>query len=1077
MVTRTLTSPLAGRQAELAELSATLQDALSGRGRLLFLTGEPGIGKTRLAEELAREAEERGAMVAWGAAWDGGGAPPYFPWTEVLRSLRPLLPEPSAALSRDLGPLWDAVEADGGGAVSQEASEALHFRRADALRAALSLAAGKQPLVIVLDDVHAADLATLRALHFVARSLRSLPILVICTKRDQDPALSQEAGAQLARIVREGTSLPLSRLSPDGVRELLGGHDPLPQKWLSQVVEASSGNPFFVHEFLRLLRTGATPDELPDGIRLLVAERTNRLGDTSRAVLSAGAILGREVPLGPLGAMTGLDRPALLDALTSPRQAGIVQLTSDGRVSFCHPLFRECLYDALTPTDRARLHGRAALALANDVERTTWLEESIARHELLALPEGNLLEAVERGRRAASTCRRALAFDRAVSLLELCARGLRDCGEKCHAEVALDLDLDLAEALVFVGAGERGRTLCLAVANRAREDGDALRLARAALSYGAEIRPGVNDPVQVELLEDARRRLPEAEVDLSARVMARLAATRSDPDPDEPIALAQRAISLARETGNDETLLQALHMGGAALVCYAPAEARRDTARELASLATEKQELVLAQRAYQRLAIDAAELLDLEEMDAALAAEEKLAGMLGHARFRWRNALLRSMRSSMAGDWPNAEAAVLSARALVSELDDPAAERVLDIHCAGLAVGRMRGTPAAAEALISPAMSAGPIGQLMAALLRSAIHARLGEPEQARGHFARIWPLPAAALFSIPAVQLAADAAARTENEEACAVLLPVLERIQSPASSWAAQGYLWSGPVGVSLGAAALALGQTERAVSLLDEAARTVRHLGLWPCVVDTETWLAEALLRRGQASDRARASELLESARRRAEELGMDAAERRIERILASSPSRPPMREPGELTLALSKEGEFWRLEGHGQVVLLKHSRALDMLKLLLDHPHRDFHVLELGAEPGEGEIIDRADGGEIIDPEAKRAYQARLRALSDEIGEAERWHDQGRTQRLQAERDFLEEELRRSLGTGGRLRRTNHAAEKARVNVKKRLQGVIDRLQGERPALAAHLQKSIKTGTYVSYQPVLHAVTAS
>jgi len=1089
MGTVSLNPPLAGRQAELGELRMALDDALGGHGRLVLLRGEPGIGKTRLAEELCQEAETRGAMVAWGAAWDGGGAPPYFPWTEVLRALGPILPEPSPALARDLGPLWEMSATQTSVASTQEASEALHFRRADALRAALALAAAERPLVIVLDDLHAADLATLRALYFVARCLRALPILIVGTARDLDGALCAETSTELAKIARQGTVLSVARLDEQGVRELLAAHDPLPQKWLGQVASASLGNPFFVHEFLRLLRTGAALDRVPDGIRLLVLERTSRLPDDARAILDAAAVVGRQVPLGVLAAMLELERSKVTEILASPRQAGIVELAADGSVHFSHPLFRECLYDELSPGRRTELHAQAAEALAAGAllprtARSDWSEEAIVRHELLALPRGELARVIERGRHAAEVCRRAFAFDRAVDLLELCVRGLGDCGEPCHQTLGLDVDLELAEALVFVGAGERGRALCLAVAEQARAGGDVARFARAALTYGAEIRPGVTDPIQVQLLEEARRLLPSAELDLSARVLARLAATRSDPEPDEPLGLAYDAIRLARQTGNDDTLLQALHMGGAALVCYASPAIRRDAARELAQLATEKQELVLAQRGYQRLAIDASELLDFEELDSALSADLRLGDMLGHARFRWRSALLASLRAQMTGRWAASDAAVARARELVSGLDDPVAQRSVAIHRMGSVLVRGRGTASDFEATWPAELRQDLAGQIMGALSLASMLGRWGDIAGAKEHFARVWPLPPPALTFLAAVQLALDAAARIGNVEACQVLLPRMRAAPGPGFSWGAQGYLWLGLLDGTTAAAELVLGHIEESINLFARAATTARRLGLSPAAVENELGWAQALLARGGPADRALARDLLDRARALAGELDMrifvrliDAAGTALSQLSPPAVETPPLaasdRNLGPLSL--DRQGEFWRLEGFGQTVLLKHSRAVDILKVLVDHPCRDFHVLDFGAEAGDGLGVDRGDGGELIDEGAKRAYQSRLTALTSELAEAESWHDQGRSERLQAEREFLEDELRRSLAPGGRIRRTTHAAERARVNVTKRLKGVIDRLDGEQPTLADHLKTSIKTGTYVSYQPIPGGVT--
>ena len=179
---------LVGRERELELLLGGLAALATGRGSLFFLTGEPGIGKTRLADELAAHAVRAGATVAWGAAWDGGGAPAYWPWIEVVRALRPLVPEPDETLRRDLGPLWgepaEAVRAPAPGDPDPQDPELRGFRRFDALRAVLQAAAQRTRLLVILEDLHAADRGSLLALQLVARALRSLPVLILGTHRE-----------------------------------------------------------------------------------------------------------------------------------------------------------------------------------------------------------------------------------------------------------------------------------------------------------------------------------------------------------------------------------------------------------------------------------------------------------------------------------------------------------------------------------------------------------------------------------------------------------------------------------------------------------------------------------------------------------------------------------------------------------------------------------------------------------------------------------------------------------------------------------------------------------------------------
>jgi hypothetical protein len=167
-----------------------------------------------------------------------------------------------------------------------------------------------------------------------------------------------------------------------------------------------------------------------------------------------------------------------------------------------------------------------------------------------------------------------------------------------------------------------------------------------------------------------------------------------------------------------------------------------------------------------------------------------------------------------------------------------------------------------------------------------------------------------------------------------------------------------------------------------------------------------------------------------------------------------------------LSLVRDGEIWSVGWDGQEIRLKHSRALEILAGLVEHPGREFHVLALGP-PEAGEAVDLGDGGELLDDEARAAYRRRLGELDGEIEEARQWADLGRSDRLAAERAFLAEELARGTGLGGRPRRAGAAVERARVNVQKRLRGLIKKLGEVAPGLGRHLESEIKTGTYVSY----------
>jgi hypothetical protein len=1128
-----------GREREVALLLEGLAGLASGRGSLFCLTGEPGIGKTRLADELAGHATRAGAAVAWGAAWDGGGAPAYWPWIEVVRALRPLVPAPDERLRRDLGPLWDDAPADPGDGDPHD-PELLGFRRFDALRAVLQAAAQRTRLVVILEDLHAADRASLLALQLVARALRSLPVLILTTHRGAEGARDPALGELLARIAREGTTLPLARLGRPEVAAVMADLPAASGPTVDEVYEACGGNPLFLAESLRLLRRDGRLQGVPAGVSALIGERLAQFEVATREALETAALLGRELTVPVLADACATGAEELRARLRRPLAAGILEETEDGRVRFAHGLYRERLLADLSLERRTALHLRLAGALerwraAGHLEA----EEPLALHLLAAGPAGDPAAAVEWALRAAARARAALAFDRAVALYEGARAALAHLPSEVVRERLIDLELDLAAALVEVGAGPRSRALCLAAADRARALGDGVRLARAALVYGAELRIGLVDGALVGLLAEALQALPGDASRLRARVLARLAAAQQPaPDPQVPVRQAREAIALARQSGDAETLLDTLYSAGSALVDYASAEERLPLSRELLALALPRGELTIGQRAYARLAIDCLELGALAEADGAIAAHERLGQALGHARWRWRSALLRSMQALLAGRWAEAEGAQAEAERLIADADDAAGATTLLIHRIGALRGRERGGPSLLAMLDDPSLGRVEYTATLMPYVRAAVLARMGALADAHRILDSL-PPGAGRLSADPAaLSFICDAVALVGDADRAAQLLPLLVPFEGWNVSQGLFGMVWEGPVAQLEGGLLLALGQWDEAIAALEEAQAVVAGLGARPFAARIGGQLATALLRRGRTSDHARAQALLERAREEASTLGMEhlvarlaavaipalppeghaggvptehppttamasgpatasapapasstesrpatvtasstesrpapapasSTESRPATVTATAPSMVTARAADPGTVVLAREGEVWRVAWGGQETRLKHARGLEILAQLVENPDRPFHVLTLGAaDPGE--VIDTGDAGELLDEEARQAYRRRIAELGQEIEESAAWSDSARRDRLRAEREFLQDELSRAVGRGGRARRAGAAVERARSNVQKRLRAVIRKLAETTPALAHHLDSAIKTGVHVVYR---------
>lgn len=1058
---------LPGRSRELETLSHGVAELRAGRGSLVLIVGEPGIGKTRLAEEAARSAGSSGVRVVWGAAWDGGDAPAYWPWIQVLRALRSELPPPSAALRRDLGPLFD----DG----REAGSRVDDFRLWDALRAMLDSASRSAPLLVVLDDLHAADRETLRALEFVAKSLRTLPLMIVGTHRDAAVRLRTDTEALLARVARMGLTLELGGLDRAAIRSLVGGLDPVSETTLDEITRRSNGNPLFAGEIVRLLRRGIAAERVPDGVRAVLADRLRDLELLSRQLLEMAAILGRETTLGTLARLAGAPVDVVEGRLARAHLAGLVEKVAPDRIVFAHPLFRETLHDGLDADQRCELHRRAAVAVEESSSPGAPLEASVARHLLLALPKGSVETAVQKAVAAAKLCRRTLALERAVELLERAAAVLTAPG---HELLRLDVALELAETLPLVGQAERGRALAADAARRAEALGDGPRVARAALAYGTELRVSVVDPKQLELVDVALRLTGEHDLALRAKLLARRAAAEQpSTDPERTARDAFAAVELARRAGDASTLVTVLHLAGAALTGYAPPAERRPLSRELAQLATAEQELALAQRGYTRWAIDASELGDTEEMHAAIRAAERLGQTLGHARFRWQPALLQSMAALIEGRWSDSEAAIAEAEKLVGELEDPAASYSLVIHRVSALGARCQED---VDDLRLAELFSGPPGRrpeahAMAKLVRADALGRSGDAATAHRLLDTLVPVPPYMLLIPPIAALVLDAAAWAGHRALVLQTLPLVERLSYPALSWGHTGFVWTGFTGEPLGRAYALLGRTEQAVESLTDAVDRAELFGARPTLVFLRLSLASALLARAGEQDRKLAARHLDEAESEARALEMTLALAPLARARArfdaeSAPAVTRGVAGAEAPVpSLVREGEIWTLGYAGKTTRLKHSRALEILKELVDQPGREIHVLDFGKATEPGEAVDLGDAGGLLDAAARAAYGERASELREELEQAERWNDAARLGRARAELEFLEDELGRATALGGRVRRSAGAAERARVNVHKRLRGLIGRIGESLPELGTHLELSVKTGFFVAYRP--------
>ncbi|NJP94196.1 AAA family ATPase [Nonomuraea sp. FMUSA5-5] len=343
---------LIGREHPAALLRAEITRLIDSHGGLVLVTGEAGIGKTTLVTSTVGEARRRGALVVAGACWDAGGAPGYWPWVQVIRALRRTA-EPEE---------WAAEEAAGGSLTTllgearatPEPSDA--FRVFDAVTSTLVTIAQRRPVVVVIDDLHAADPASLRLLEFAARQTWFERLLLIGTYRDAEvEPVEHPLRDLLSPLVAKATTITLTGLDRAGVAALMArtaGHDP-PPDLVDEVHVRTGGNPFFVEQTSRLWRSGGSAGAVAPGVRDALLRRLSLLPRQVAELLPAAAVLGREFHRQVLAAAIGAPVAHVDRLLELAVVAKLIVTKGGGVFAFAHDLVRETLYDSLDdPRDR-----------------------------------------------------------------------------------------------------------------------------------------------------------------------------------------------------------------------------------------------------------------------------------------------------------------------------------------------------------------------------------------------------------------------------------------------------------------------------------------------------------------------------------------------------------------------------------------------------------------------------------------------------------------------------------------------------------------------------------------------------
>jgi DNA-binding SARP family transcriptional activator/tetratricopeptide (TPR) repeat protein len=897
-------SAFVGRERELAELVGGLDDAFAGRGGLFLLVGEPGIGKSRLAEELIAHARTRGARILVGRCWEAGGAPAYWPWVQSLRAyvretepgaLRAQLGAGAADLAQILPEVRERFP-DLPEPPSLE-SEAARFRLFDAAVEFLRKASEGRPIVLLLDDLHAADAPSLLLLRFLARQLGSSRILMLGAYRDVDPIPGQPLTEMLVEVAREPVTrrLSLGGLSERDVVDYieLSTGVPAPTPLARAIHAETEGNPLFVAELVRLLDSegrivqAGTHLRIPQGVRAVIAQRVGRLSEPCRDVLISASVIGREFGLDALAQLCRMPPDELLDVLDEAideRVLGDVP-GSPGRLRFGHALIRDTLYGELNPARRLQLHRNAAEALetvySGDVE--IHLTE-LAHHFFTAAPVGVADKALDYARRAGDGAAGQLAYEEAVRLYEMALTLVGDDVARC------ELLLVLGDAQARGGDTPAAQQSFLRAADLAEALGLPEQLARAALGYGGRIIWEVSrgDVNHVPLLERALAALGEEDGPLRVRLLARLAGgplRDATFPPERKRSLSHEALEIARGIGDPETLAYAL--SGYLAAHQSPEFTPRQVtmATELVELATETGDRERAAEGHESRAGPLIELGDMQGAKADVAAMAKLAEELRQPSQEWLVAVDSALVALLEGELAEAERLIAGARSR--------AERVLSWNATvshGLqlyALRREQGRLQEVEDLVRRSVEEYPTYPIWRCV-RAQMASELGYTAEA--HEA-LEALAADGFAGLPfdeewlvSLGLLAETATTLGDVERAADLYQRL----LPYGDRVAYCYLEFsiGSVARYLGLSASTMERWDDAERHFGDALHVNERVGARPWLARTQEDYARMLLARAAAGDRDKALQLLADARSNYRELGMDAWAKR-----ASVEDQPP------------------------------------------------------------------------------------------------------------------------------------------------------------------------------------------
>jgi class 3 adenylate cyclase/DNA-binding CsgD family transcriptional regulator len=925
-----------GRRHELEVLRGAFEQACARHGRIVMLAGEPGIGKTRTAQELANHAAQREAMVVWGRCPEESGAPPYWPWVQIIRAALldadPDLLAGLGAAAADIADIVPEIRERLPGleppAPLGDPSEA-RFRMFESIRQFLAGLGGRRTLLMLLDDLHWADAPSLRLLEFLAPELARSRILLVGTYRATELSRRHPLSNTLGALARAShfARLNLAGLNDEEVQAFIAAAGATVPTGLAKTLhDQTEGNPLFLREIVRFLEqrgalaadgVSTTAMRIPEGVTEVIGRRLNLLSAGCNEVLALAAVIGRDFACEVLQrAAAPLNEDMILEALDEAVAVHVVEEVAPERYRFTHNLIRMTLYDELRIARRRQFHRAVgnAIEAAFRADLDMYLPE-LARHFQAAGGDAEAEKAINYAVRAGRRADALLAFEDAVQFFQTAVDATEQRAESDEAARCRLLFL-LGEAQRKSSDFSGALATLRDTARAASELGLPDILAQVALAYEHAVwrswKSGFYpDPPPSQLLEEALREIPETEPVLRARLAGALARALlyADAEAEARTQVAQ-AIAMARSAGDPEVLAANLsHLFN----FYWGPESTEDLlgyATEMVTAGGRSGDPEMAHYAHSwRLPL----YLELGDMQAVAADLDALTRVDAHIRQRVNSETVRLkhiMLALLRGEFADAERLILAlSRSGPGVLADQLSMQIFTLR-------RDQGRLAALQPVVSMFLrqqSAAGVWRPGLAL----VYLEMGQPDEARAEYEKLATVDFAAIprdgrWLYCMVYLSEVSAALGDVARAA-----VLQRLLAPYTRRnivLGSGIACCGSADRFLGLLCATMARWPEAQRHFEEALGMNERIGARVALAYTQHDYGAMLLARGDASDGVRAVSLLKASLESAREIGMRALEERATaRLNELGPMPRSAAADDELT---AREAEVLRLIAIGR-----------------------------------------------------------------------------------------------------------------------------------------------------------------